>query len=94
MLTFIVIVVLIGLIPAAVAAGKGRSFVGWWLYGSLLFIVALPHSLMLKPDQRKIDRRALSAGDLKKCPHCAELIRRDAAVCRYCQRDAASATAQ
>jgi hypothetical protein len=40
---FLMVVVLIGLIPAAVASKKGRSFVLWWLYGSAIFIVALPH---------------------------------------------------
>lgn len=26
----------------------------------------------------------LSKGDLRKCPHCAELIKKDATVCKHC----------
>ena len=32
----------LGLIPAAIASGKGHSFGAWWLFGAALFIVALP----------------------------------------------------
>lgn len=38
----------LGLIPASIAKKKGRSFGLWWLYGWLLFIVALIHSLVIK----------------------------------------------
>ena len=44
----LLIAVLIGLIPASIARNKGRSFGLWWLYGSLLFIIALPHALIMK----------------------------------------------
>jgi len=47
MITLLIGAVL-GLIPAAIAANKGRNFVGWWIYGTLLFIVALPHALLAK----------------------------------------------
>jgi len=54
-LILIVLLVLgfLGLLPAILAARKGRSFLTWWIFGATLFPVALPMAFMLS---EQIDR--------------------------------------
>lgn len=60
----------LGLIPAMIAKLKGRSFFIWWVYGSLLFIFALPHAIFAKR--------------LKQCSACKEHAQIDATLCPHC----------
>jgi hypothetical protein len=46
----IIIAILLGLLPAFIAQSKGRSFIAWWIYGAAIFIIALPHSILIKKD--------------------------------------------
>lgn len=86
----LIIGTLIGLLPAAIAQSKGRSFVAWWIYGALLFIVALPHALIMKADEKSIEQKKVAGGERIRCPHCAELIRPEAKVCPHCRLEATS----
>ena len=37
----------LAIIPGSIAQKKGRSFIGWWFYGWMLFVVALIHAIAL-----------------------------------------------
>lgn len=82
----VIVAALVGLLPAYIANQKGHPFGLWWLYGAALFIVALPHALVVKPDAKALELRQLAAGS-KKCQLCAELVKQEAQVCRFCGRD-------
>jgi hypothetical protein len=88
----LVLAVLIGCIPGAIAQRKGHSFVTWWIFGAALFIVALPMSLMLKPvgaAGTTMQVGATPSGSIptRECPFCKSRIRADALVCPHCQRE-------
>jgi hypothetical protein len=67
---------------------KGGSFFAGFILAVLtsplfgIIIVAIS-----KTNTDSLERRALSSGKMKKCPFCAELIKREAKVCRFCNRD-------
>lgn len=86
----IVLWIVLGVIVGLIAHAKGRNFWAWFIYGAALFIVAIVHVLMVAPDRATLDRRVLRDGG-KRCPHCAELIRGGAQVCRFCGRDVGEA---
>jgi hypothetical protein len=83
----LVFVALLALIPAGIARNKGASFGTWWFFGFFLFIIALPCVLLMKPDRAAIEAAQIQSGEAKRCPWCAEIIRYEARVCRYCQRE-------
>jgi hypothetical protein len=72
----------LGLFPAFVAHQKGYSFAQWWLYGTLVFIVALPHALLRRSKGSLLGNGRLP-GD-KTCPYCQESVPLEDDVCPAC----------
>ena len=75
---FIVIAALLGLIPAYIAKSKGRENVfGWWIYGALLWIVALIHALcMTNLSDKTAKGEPIPKGTTRPCsnPSCMRVL--------------------
>lgn len=75
----VIIAILLGMIPAYIASAKGRNFVLWWIYGTLLFAFAIIHAIAAKPAERNL----LHYG-MRYCPHCHRPVRIEADSCPHC----------
>lgn len=67
-----VLAAVLGLIPAVIAAKKGQPFLVFWLFGALIFPVALVVTILM-PNVRP------------RCPHCRENIQEGATLCPHCR---------
>ena len=67
------------LIPANIAHRKGRSFSLFAIYGILLWIVAIIHSIMMSSDKVKAE-----PDKYKSCPYCGETVLKVATKCKHC----------
>jgi len=72
--------IILGFVTAELAKSQNRSFGTWLVYGFICFPVAIICLAISKPS----DETLLSSGNYRKCPQCAEMVKIDAKICRYC----------
>ena len=82
-MSFIIIAAFLGIITGLIAQSKGRSFAAWWLYGTLLFIIAIVHVLVIPSKNNE----SKSLDSMRKCDYCAEPIRIEAVKCKHCSSE-------
>ena len=75
----LIILGLLACIPAKIAQGKGRNAVLWFVYGLFFFLIALIHSLFLKPNAK--------ASGYKQCKSCLSAVHELASKCKHCGSD-------
>ncbi len=73
-----------GILGSFMAQSKGRSRLLGFFLGFVFAPFGLISAAMLATDERGYTRRGLLTGELRKCPECAEPIRREARKCRFC----------
>ena len=87
---FILIWLVLAAIAGLIASAKGRSGIGFFVYGLMIPIVAIIHAAVMavSPAGAVEEKKAVAAAEGRRpCPHCAEMILPNANVCRYCGRD-------
>lgn len=90
MTTLVILAVFIfgSLLAASIAKKKGRSGGGYFLLSLLLSpLVGILAALAATPNEQSVERDRIASGTERKCPHCAEIIKVEAKVCRFCGRN-------
>ena len=75
-------------IAGVIASKKGRSGFGFFLLSIVLSpLVGIIAALVAGQNTHKLEERQIASGESQKCPYCAEIIKREAIVCKYCGQD-------
>lgn len=80
---YIIIWIGLGIVGGMIADSKGNSGCGGFILGVLLGPIGLLITYFSSDDE-KVKRE--KTGDTKKCPYCAEYVKREAVVCKHCGR--------
>lgn len=73
---------------ASAAQKKGRSFGGFLIIGLLLSpIIGFIILLAMGENKQEVEKQNISAGITKKCPFCANEIKKEAVVCQFCGKE-------
>ena len=76
MIRWIIISVVFGVVGSILAQKKGRSQILWFALCAVVPLLVI--AVLMLP-------AIAAAGVTKKCPHCAEIVKEDATMCKYCE---------
>lgn len=83
---YVILWIVCGFIAGAIAQSKGQSIGGALVLGFLLGPIGILIVALSSRNTEALEQSQLAKGEVKKCPHCGEMIRPEATICRYCQQ--------
>lgn len=79
--------VVLAIAVGVVAAHRGRNWFLWMLFGLFLSPIIAILLLLVSKDLNKTELAGMPTPRTHvTCPDCAELVRREAKVCKHCSR--------
>lgn len=74
-------------VAGVIAAKKGRSPGGFFLLALLLSpLVGILAAIVASENKARTEEEQIHAGQARRCPFCAELVRAEAVLCKHCGR--------
>ena len=80
--------IILSILCGFLASSNGRSGVGYFFLSLLLSpLIGFIAVLIAGEDKEKLENTRIASKESKKCPDCAESIKFEAKVCRYCGKE-------
>lgn len=85
---WILLWIFLSYIVGVINHSRGNSvIVGFLLSVILSPLLGLIVVLVTSKNNQKLEERAIKSGKMKRCIHCAELVKPEAIVCKHCGKD-------